>query len=55
MLEGALGLNFLVDIAEADRLRLLYDRQRHGEMAGGVEDHCKGNQSPRAMTKAQLY
>ncbi len=47
MLEGALRLNFLVDIAEADGLRLLCCRRGHGEMmVVGVEGRCVGRQSP---------
>ena len=46
MLEGALGLNFFIDIAETDGLRrLLCRRLRHGGMVWCVEDHCKGSQS----------
>jgi len=45
MLEGTLGLNLLVDIAEANGLRrLLRDGRRHDGLLGGVEDHCKGSQ-----------
>ena len=40
MLESALRLNFLVDVAEADRLRLLCSRRRHVGMKDCVEEHC---------------
>jgi hypothetical protein len=46
MPKGALGLNFLVDVAEANGLRrLLCDGRRHDGLWGGVEDHYKGSQS----------